>query len=154
MSTRKKILTIGAIAVIAAVLTFGIVNAVTARQHATSSTAAVTSPATITTGGPRETVTMPALPPVTITATVTVAPPAPPAAASIGEGIYKVGDAIPAGRYKTEGASSCYYARLKNDSGDFSAIIANNNLTGPGSTTVKAGEFFEISGSCKWTVVK
>jgi hypothetical protein len=153
MSTRKKVLTVAAIAFIAAVLTFGIVNVQAARQHATSE-AAVTSPATITSGAPRETVTMPALPPVTATITVTVAPPAPPAAASIGEGIYKVGDAIPAGRYKTEGASSCYYARLKNDSGDFSAIIANNNLTGPGSTTLKAGEYFEISGGCKWTVVK
>ncbi|MFD1047546.1 hypothetical protein ACFQ1S_19370 [Kibdelosporangium lantanae] len=61
---------------------------------------------------------------------------------------------IPAGRLKTTGSSHCYYARLKNDSGDFNAIIANNNLNGPGSVTVKAGEFFEVEGTCEWTVTK
>jgi hypothetical protein len=61
------------------------------------------------------------------------------------------------GRYKTPGSGgsgildSCYWERAKNDSGEFSSIISNDNLNGPGSITVKSGEFVKSNGGCVWT---
>lgn len=81
----------------------------------------------------------------------------PAAASTIGDGLYLVGEQIEPGRYRTSGPDksdlfpNCYWARLKDDSGEFSAIIANDNLQGPGSVTVKAGEFLELSGGCEWS---
>ena len=62
---------------------------------------------------------------------------------------------IAAGRYKTPGPAGhggldyCYWARNRDDSGD--SIIANDILKGPGSVTVKRGEFVEFNGNCTWT---
>jgi hypothetical protein len=101
--------------------------------------------------------------PVTITpATVTVPAevPAPAAAtgprAEFGSGTYEVSIDIKAGKYKTSGPDtsslvpSCYWARNKDSSGSFNSIIANGNIEGPGTVTVKKGELFEVSGSCIW----
>lgn len=86
-------------------------------------------------------------------------PPAKPAgpATTMSSGMYEVGVDVQPGQYKTAGPESdqygigCYWARHKNDSGEFDALIANDNLDGPGSVTVKAGEFVELSGNCTWT---
>ncbi|MGB3437264.1 MAG: hypothetical protein WBA97_00820 [Actinophytocola sp.] len=85
-------------------------------------------------------------------------PPAPAGpAATMSSGIYQVGVDVQAGQYKTAGPEDneyglgCYWARLKNDTGEFDAIISNGNLDGPGSFTVNAGEFVELSGDCTWT---
>lgn len=75
---------------------------------------------------------------------------------SFGDGTYQVGKDIKAGTYKTKGPrssdvlDSCYWARNKDASGDPGAIIANNNITGPGVVTVNAGEVFDVSGGCVW----
>jgi hypothetical protein len=91
-------------------------------------------------------------------AVATVAPAAPAGpATTVGDGTYEVGVDLEPGRYKTAGPSQssiipmCYWARHKDDSGEFRSIIANQNLQGPGSVTVKAGEFVEFSGGCTWT---
>lgn len=82
--------------------------------------------------------------------------PAGPATTAT-DGTYQVGTDIAAGRYKTPGPGAdsvihdCYWARTKDDSGDLTAIIANGNAQGPGSVTIKAGEFFQTSGGCTWT---
>jgi hypothetical protein len=87
---------------------------------------------------------------------VTADKPAGPATTA-SDGVYEVGVDLAPGRYKTAGPDAsdfmpnCYYARLKDDSGDFKSIIANDNLQGPGSVTVKAGEFVKFSGDCTWT---
>lgn len=89
-----------------------------------------------------------------------VVPQAPAGPATqAGDGTYQVGTDIAAGQYKTPGPDktavipSCYWSRLKDDSGEFSAIIANNVVQGPGSVTVKKGEYLELSGGCTWTKV-
>jgi hypothetical protein len=89
---------------------------------------------------------------------VTVAPAAPSGpAATVADGTHQVGVDIAPGRYKTAGPDqssiipNCYWQRAKNDSGEFSAIIANQNLQGPGSVTVKDGEFVTFNGGCTWT---
>lgn len=86
------------------------------------------------------------------------APPPVPAgpAATMSSGIYQVGVDVRAGQYKTAGPENedslgCYWARLKDDSGAFEAIISNGNLEGPGSFTINDGEFVELSGDCTWT---
>lgn len=83
-------------------------------------------------------------------------PPAKPAgpATTMTSGIYQVGVDVQPGQYKTAGTENgvgCYWARLTNDSGEFDAIITNGNLDGPGSVTINAGEFIEVTGDCAWT---
>jgi hypothetical protein len=88
-----------------------------------------------------------------------VNPPAAPAkpagpATRIGDGTYEVGVDMAAGRYKTTGDGSiglCYWERAKDDSGDLGSIISNDLFRGPGSVTVKNGEFAKLSGGCVWT---
>ncbi|GAA1841485.1 hypothetical protein GCM10009836_21080 [Pseudonocardia ailaonensis] len=85
------------------------------------------------------------------------APAGPATEAS--DGTYEVGVDLAAGRYKTAGPPAdsimkmCYWERDKNDSGQFDAIIANEIVQGPGSVTVKQGEFAKLSGGCTWTKV-
>ena len=107
----------------------------------------------------------------TVTETVTEAAPEPEAVEpppaeetkadnTISDGIYLVGEDIPAGTYKTQGPESsdildsCYFERSKNDSGDLEAILDNDNLTGPGRTTVSKGQLLTLSGGCEWTKVE
>jgi hypothetical protein len=88
----------------------------------------------------------------------TVASPVPAGpATTAGDGTYEVGVDLEPGRYKTAGPDqssvipNCYWARTKDDSGEFGSIIANQNLQGPGSVTVKEGEFVNFAGGCSWT---
>jgi hypothetical protein len=135
---------------------------------ATATAAPAPAPQTVTVTAPAaapETVTVTAAAPAPVTVTREVPVPSAGTGSSAGspdgvsDGVHQVGTDIPAGRYKTEGPSAtsiipnCYYARLKNDSGEFDAIIANDNLQGPGSVTLKKGEFVEFSGGCTWTKV-
>jgi hypothetical protein len=75
------------------------------------------------------------------------------------DGVCQVGVDVQGGRYKTPGPPAdsvvemCYWSRNKNDSGEFEAVIANGVLQGPGSVSVKRGEFIELSGGCAWSKV-
>ncbi|MEV4074170.1 hypothetical protein ACGFJC_46625 [Nonomuraea fuscirosea] len=90
--------------------------------------------------------------------TITTDPVAAPGAESgpqtafSGDGQYLVGEDIKPGTYKTGGADggNCYWARLKDASGEFDAIIANNNTKGQSRVTVKKGEHFETNGCQDW----
>jgi hypothetical protein len=101
-----------------------------------------------------------AAPAPTVTETVT-APPKPSRKAETpgavtsfaGEGEYLVGTDIKAGTYKTagaEGSIACYWARLKDASGESDAIIANNILEGPGRATLNKGEYFQTQRCSEW----
>jgi hypothetical protein len=76
-----------------------------------------------------------------------------------GDGQYLVGEDMQAGTYKTAGPDKggiieqCYWARTKDASGEFEAIIANANLEGQGRVTVNQGEYFETNGCQEWTKV-
>ncbi|MFC5954902.1 hypothetical protein ACFP51_10490 [Streptomyces pratens] len=96
-------------------------------------------------------------PTVTETETVTAKPKKTkkpgPATSFSGEGEYVVGEDIKAGTYKTAGAEDewgCYWERAKNASGEFDAIIANNNLNGPGRVTLNTGEYFKTNRCQEW----
>ncbi|MFF7216671.1 hypothetical protein ACFZAU_40125 [Streptomyces sp. NPDC008238] len=102
-------------------------------------------------------------PAVTVTAKAPAKPkptkkPGPPSTVD-GDGQYLVGEDIKAGTYKTAGPQDddfglgCYWARLKNASGEFDAIIANDNITGQARVTVHKGEYFETKGCNKWEKV-
>jgi hypothetical protein len=87
----------------------------------------------------------------------TLATPAPQPGPKIQvvNGTFQVGTDVVAGQWRTDGPGSdslgsCYWGRERNDSGDFSAIIANDNISGPTSITVNAGEFVKFSGGCTW----
>ncbi|TLP63899.1 hypothetical protein [Microbispora triticiradicis] len=99
-------------------------------------------------------------PTVTITETVTSEAEQPqetgesgPATTMAGDGQYLVGEDIKPGTYKTagtDGGFACYWARLRNASGEFSAITANDNIKGPARVTLKKGEYFETSRCHPW----
>jgi hypothetical protein len=111
-----------------------------------------------TKAGPRPTVTVTetaeadAKPAPTVTETVTAKPKKTkkpgPATRFSGEGEFVVGEDIKPGTYKTagpEGGFGCYWERAENASGEFDAIIANNNLNGPGRVTLNSGEYFQTN---------
>jgi hypothetical protein len=73
-----------------------------------------------------------------------------------GNGTFTVGSDIQPGTYKTAGPASaiCYYARLKDTSGDFSAIINNNTTQGPATVTIATTDgAFQTTGCQTWTKV-
>lgn len=83
--------------------------------------------------------------------TVAVRPAAPAGPlTTVSDGTYLVGTDMEAGSYKSPGASGCYWARLKDDSGQ--KIIANNLGDGPARFTAKKGEYVEIA-RCTFTKV-
>jgi hypothetical protein len=90
------------------------------------------------------------------TVQVAAAPAATGPSTEVGDGNYQVGVDIAAGRYKTAGPGGdgafdiCYWQRTKDDSGDFDSIISNDLFKGPGSVTVKNGEFVKLTGGCSW----
>ena len=116
-----------------------------------------------TKAGPRPTVTVTetaeadAKPAPTVTETVTAEPKKTkkpgPATSFSGEGEFVVGEDIKPGTYKTagpEGGFGCYWERAENASGEFDAIIANNNLNGPGRVTLNNGEYFKTNRCQEW----
>lgn len=158
-SRRKAWLTHGATAFVALLVGAGIGGS--GESGGTGDSAAPAPSVTVTkTAAPAHDKPKPR---VTVTAKVTVKPkPAKkrgPATAVEGEGQYLVGEDMQPGTYKTAGPDkdsiieNCYWARTKNASGEFDAIIANENLQGQGRVTVNKGEYFESKGCQKWTRV-
>lgn len=133
------------LAVLAVLVVFGLA---TGGRGATP-TAAAPAPSAIPS-------TAPAVAPPAAAAPAASAAPAGPAT-SMEDGTYQVGVDVAAGRNTTIGPDasdvipSCYWERASDDSGEFGSIIANENLSGPGSVTVKKGEVVKLSGSCTWT---
>jgi hypothetical protein len=116
------------------------------------------------TRGPADPVTCPAPAPAA-SAPVIPAPAANPAPAPVdavpavpagplskfGSGTYVVGEDIKPGTYKSNGESG-YWARLSNTDGSFDSIIANGNVTGPATVTIKpTDKAFTTSGAIVWT---
>ena len=143
--------------VAAAVCLLGLV--ITAVGAATTP-AATTPAATTPSSQPPGNVSVPTTAPQQ-RATTTAAAPASAlpvgAATSVRDGTYEVGKDIAAGRYKTAGPPTnatirnCRWQSAKDDSGELRSIISSGDTQGPGSVTVKAGEFFQTSGGCTWT---
>lgn len=100
---------------------------------------------------------------VTTVVTTTVTPPPGPLT-SISEGTYVVGTGpgqVAPGTYATTGAKvgavvpNCYWERLRNTSGDFTALIANDNVKGPTTLTIAATDgAFKTSGCQPWAIQK
>jgi hypothetical protein len=69
------------------------------------------------------------------------------------DGTFVVGSELAAGTYRTDGSGgSCYWERLRDTSGEFDAIIANDAFSGPNTMTVRASDgAVRFSGGCTWT---
>jgi hypothetical protein len=105
------------------------------------------------------------------TETVTVSAPAPPAAKTTtakpappvalpatipGEGTFVVGTEVKPGTYRTAGSDgiNCYWARLSGLSGSFGEILANGNVNGPTTVTIRRSDKgFETTGCAEWRKV-
>lgn len=77
---------------------------------------------------------------------------------SFDDGTYVVGKEVLPGSYKTSGSTinglPCYWGRLKDTSGNFSAIIANGNPTGPTTVTISHSDgAFQTTGCNTWQKV-
>ncbi|GHE84878.1 hypothetical protein GCM10018789_11090 [Streptomyces werraensis] len=158
-SRRKAWLTHGATALVALVIGASIGG--DGESGGKDDSAAPAPAVTVTETAPAEAGEPEPAPTVTEKVTVTPKPAKKPGAATTveGDGQYLVGDDMQAGTYKTAGPEkgsiieNCYWARTKDASGEFGAIIANDNLQGQGRVTVNKGEYFETDGCQEWTKV-
>ena len=57
-----------------------------------------------------------------------------------GDGTFRVPQEVKPGTYRTSGEDGCYWARLRNLSGDFDAITANGNTDGPTTVQIRSGD--------------
>lgn len=76
-----------------------------------------------------------------------------PRPARIDEGTFIVNEDVRPGRYKARaaGGGSCYWARLKDDSGQGDSIIANNITEGSAVVNIKSSDAaFETNGCTPW----
>jgi hypothetical protein len=73
--------------------------------------------------------------------------------ASFGDGTHRVGRDIPPGTYRAAKANDgCYWARLRNFSGELSGIIANGNAAGPALVRIRRTDRgFESARCGTWT---
>jgi hypothetical protein len=85
--------------------------------------------------------------------TVTAPPPAP-AAAIAEDGTWLVGTDIKPGTYRGSSDGDCYWARLKNTSGDLEGILANGNGANQVVTVKKTDKAFESARCAPWTRVR
>lgn len=79
-------------------------------------------------------------------------PAAPSGTTLPGEGTFVVGSEMKPGLWKGIDASSGYWARLRNASGELESIIANDNV-GSGNAYVQVGrgdKYFEANGFSEW----
>jgi len=102
----------------------------------------------------------------TVTATAVVTDPviieapgagslAAPQSGQFTDGMYLVGQSIAAGNYETAGGPNCYWERLSNVSGGFSAIIANGEPKTAATVSVLASDkAFNVKGGCWWSRVQ
>lgn len=154
-SRAKAWVTHGAVAFVALLIGTGIGSS--GEADADNKADASAKPGPTVTATAKATETAKAAPAPTVTKTVTAKPKptkeAGPASSFSGDGEYLVGEDIAAGTYKTaggDGSFGCYWARLKDASGEFDAIIANNNLKGPGRVTLNKGEYFQTTNCQEW----
>jgi hypothetical protein len=85
--------------------------------------------------------------------TVTAAPPGPKVAIEE-DGTWLVGTDIKPGTYRSSSDGDCYWARLKNTSGDFEAILTNGNGGNQVVTVKKTDKAFESTRCAPWTKVQ
>lgn len=72
------------------------------------------------------------------------------------DGVFKVGQQIAAGTWRTSFTDGCYWETSSRASGRFEDVIANDFIDGRGSTTVRIGSdisVFESSGCGTWSKV-
>ncbi|MGW3735165.1 hypothetical protein [Streptomyces sp. NPDC005148] len=156
-SRRKVWLTHGATALVA--LIFGTAIGGGGESSGTANASGASPAATVTeTAAPKPAVTVTETVKTTVTAKPKPVKKSGPPSSFSGEGQFLVGEDIQAGTYRTSGPEdsvipNCYWARLKNASGEFDAIIANDNIQGQGRVTVNKGEYFKTSGCQDWEKV-
>jgi hypothetical protein len=79
-------------------------------------------------------------------------PPAVPAVV-IKDGAWVVGEEVEPGTYETAGEQFCYWSRNKDATGGLRTIIANDNVEGPTTVTISAGEIFHSARCGTWSKV-
>jgi hypothetical protein len=70
-----------------------------------------------------------------------------------GDGMYRIGKSLPPGTYRTQaGSDGCYWARLKNFSGEIDGILSNENSDAPTIVTIlPSDKGFQTNNCGRWT---
>ncbi|MFC9976171.1 hypothetical protein ACFVH6_35285 [Spirillospora sp. NPDC127200] len=77
-----------------------------------------------------------------------------PVAPTIGPGTHRVPQDVRPGTYRSTGGEGCYWARLKDLTGEGESIIANGNPSGPTTVTIRSSDKgFENSDCGTWKKV-
>jgi hypothetical protein len=74
-------------------------------------------------------------------------------AAVIGDGDWVVGEEVEPGSYESAGPKFCYWSRNADATGGLGTIIANDNVDGPTTVTLSAGEIFRSHRCGTWSKV-
>lgn len=80
-------------------------------------------------------------------------PPVPEA--TTGDGTYLVGRELKTGTYSSRGGTSCYWARLRDTSGEQIAVIAAGTRRGRQVVTIRKGDRAFVTDGCgTWELMK
>ncbi|MGY1606360.1 MULTISPECIES: hypothetical protein [unclassified Geodermatophilus] len=92
-------------------------------------------------------------PPLASTAVPSAGTPEPaPEPPGFGDGTYLVGTDIQPGLYRADGTSGCYWERLSDVTGDFDAILANDNPSGQSYVEILPTDVAFSTDECgRWT---
>jgi hypothetical protein len=137
-------------AIFAVLLMIGAIsNAVSPKQTSTNTTMAEVGQQGLAPVAPS---TTPLSPPTTSTSTSPTTPvPTQPPIPNFADGTHVVGTDIEAGRYIVQANAGCYWARLRDASGDMGSIIANDNANGQAVVDIAATDgLFESKRCGRW----
>lgn len=67
-----------------------------------------------------------------------------------GDGLYKIGDDVKPGEYKTAGHKDCFYAILNSSRTD--DIADSELIDGPARVSLQAGKYFETKTCADWVL--
>jgi hypothetical protein len=65
----------------------------------------------------------------------------------------RVNDQIAPGRYSATASIGCYWARLSGTTGQLDDLLSNDNVDGPTTVTLSAGEIFRSHRCGTWSKV-
>jgi hypothetical protein len=68
--------------------------------------------------------------------------------AGIEDGTWEIGSDIVAGKYKSTGGDTCYWARLKSLNGGVGSILANGIAPGPQTVVIAPGDAAFTTARC------
>jgi hypothetical protein len=81
-----------------------------------------------------------------------------PVTTMLGDGVYRVGKDVAAGRYATDGAPvqgvTCLWSLLPSEDAPVGKALSGGFAQGPGQLTVSLGDIIATRGGCNWMLTQ